>query len=124
MTPNPFLLFRAAALFNALVAVAFFFAAPMVARLLGLSPEPAPAVYIRILAACVGLFGWGYWMIAADPVRLRPFVLQAAVGKLSVVAIILASVAMGEANLAVAGLGGGDLIFGLLFVLYLVRTRV
>ncbi|MDB5433248.1 MAG: hypothetical protein JWP35_4364 [Caulobacter sp.] len=128
MTPDPRfaqvgLLFRAAALFNGLVALAFFFAAPQMAALLHLQPAPGPGVYIRILAACIAWFGWGYWIVASDPVRYRLFAIQGMLGKLTVVALIVAAVLMGEANWAFAGLATSDLVFGLLFALYLARTR-
>lgn len=123
MTSNPRLLFRAAGLFNLAVALTFFFAAPQLATLLALQPAPAPTLYIRILAACIALFGWGYWIIGDDPVRFRPFIIQGMVGKLSVVTLIMMAVAMGQASRGFAALALGDMIFGFLFAIHLARTR-
>ena len=123
MALNPRTLFRAAALFNGLVAVGFFFAAPLVGRLLKLSPAPQPALFVMIIALCIAIFGWGYWIIAGDAVRFRPFILQAAVGKLSVVVTLAFSIGLGMASVGYAGLAAADLIFSLLFLAYLRQSK-
>jgi hypothetical protein len=110
-------LFTIAALFNWSVGASLFLAYPSLAPLMGLPTQPT--VWIHIVAAIVIVFGYAYWRIANDPRRFREYVTLGIVAKLAFVIVIYAHFLRGTANVVLAVLVTGDLIFAVLFGWYL-----
>lgn len=85
-------------------------------------PDAAPAVYLAILAMFVALFGAGYLWVAvtgrADPL----FVGLAAAGKTAFVTLLVGFAACGGVPWRAPLVAGGDLVFALLFVRWLVAA--
>ncbi|MFO1394567.1 MAG: hypothetical protein U1F09_12455 [Steroidobacteraceae bacterium] len=114
------MLFRAGAVFNALVGVPMLIAWPVAAGLLGIATPRS--VFTDLVGAMVALFGWVYWRIAEDPVGCRSYVLLGIVGKLTFVVVIYANFALGRAPAGLAALVTADLVFAVLFARWLRRT--
>ena len=93
---------------------------PLVARLLQLH-EPV-SLWSRIVAAIVILFGFAYWQVARMPLQCRPYATLGMIGKLCFVAIIYWDWLFGEASARLAALVTVDLVFALLFGIYLSRS--
>jgi hypothetical protein len=115
-------LFAAAAAFNLLVGVPLLIAYPMAATLFDLR-GPA-TVWSRLVAAIVILFGFAYWQVARRPLQYRPYATLGMIGKLCFVAIIYRDWIYGEASVRLAALVTVDLVFAVLFALYLRRHRL
>ena len=113
-------LFAAAAL-NLSVAPAFLPAAQGVRELAGL-PRGEDPLYLSTIGMFVLIFGLGYLWSAASGRVDRIFIGVAAMGKLSVVALLLGFWALGSLPARAALTGIPDLIFGLLFVRWLWRV--
>jgi hypothetical protein len=119
MQANP--LFRIAAIFNFVVGATLLLDYPFAARVLGI--EGPPSVFFHIAAGIVLVFGYAYWCIAGDPARFRPYVTLGACGKMVFVVTIYAHWLTGGASTAMALLVTADLVFAVLFVLYLRSSR-
>ena len=115
-------LFYSAAVFNWCAAV-LFFPPTGLARLLGLLPLAGNGVFDQIALLAIFGFGIGYALVAYDPPRNRGVVVLGAVLKLGVVAIIYAHSLVGDANVRMALLVTGDLIYAALFLQYLRTSR-
>jgi hypothetical protein len=117
-------LFGLAALFNAAVGALALLAPELFAAWLGLDAITGTN---RLFAALSGgfilLFGYAYLRIALDAARFRAFIGFGAAGKLSAVAIIAGLWLRHVIGPTVPALAGGDVIFALLFVDYLRRTK-
>src|SRR5437870_10640571 len=117
-------LFGIAAVLNFLFAFALLFLRPVLARLVGLDPVAGTnRVFVYLTAFLVGTFGYAYVRVAGDPRRFRPFVELGAVGKLLAVTAATIPWLAGEIGWRLPFLIGGDLVFALLFIDYLRRTR-
>jgi hypothetical protein len=113
-------LFATAAM-NILGAGVFIPANRPVRELFGL-PDSHP-VYLWVFAAWVFGFGLCYLWTAVKQSRERLFITIGAIGKLSFFAALLIYAMLGEISLR-APLGViGDLIFGVLFVIWLIKDR-
>ncbi len=110
-------LFTVAAIFNLLVGLPMLLAFPLVSRLLGV--EGGPTVWYHICAAIVVIFGYAYWRIARDPVGFRPYIALGIIGKLVFVVAIYGHWLAGDASGRMALLVTVDLVFAILFALYL-----
>jgi hypothetical protein len=117
-------LFGTAALFNFAVAAGLWFMRPALERLLQLDPVTGTNVaLIKITAVLIAGFGVAYACAAWDARRYRPFIWLGALGKLAVVATAAGSWLLGEVGAQLPALAGGDLLFAILFLDYLRRTR-
>jgi hypothetical protein len=117
-------LFGTAAAFNAAVAAALLFARPQLAAALGLEPIDGSDVVVANLAgALVGLFGYAYLRLALNPLRYRVYAELGAIGKLLAVAAAVVPWLQGVIDWRLPLLAGGDLVFALLFIDWLRRTR-
>lgn len=85
-------------------------------------PDAHP-LYLWILAAWILAFGFCYLWMAISSRRDRIFITIGAVGKLSFFAIIAAFVAAGDLPVLTLGAGSGDLLFGIIFLVWLARSR-
>jgi hypothetical protein len=83
-------------------------------------PEAAPAVYLATLAMFVALFGAGYLWVAVTG-RVDPlFVGLSAAGKTAFVTLLVLFAAGGALPWRAPLMAGGDLVFAVLFVRWLV----
>jgi hypothetical protein len=117
-------LFIAAAVWNLLSAAA-------VALLLGDArfrqgmgfPGPADTISLQLLAACLFVFGLGYYWVSADLSRNRDLVKLGVIGKPLVFLVFLGHAVMKEIPALLVAPSLVDLLFGVLFLEFLRRTR-
>lgn len=100
------LMLLAAAAYNLVVAIPSLFAAEANATQ-------------RIVALLVGCFGLLYALIARDPARLALALWAGVVGKIGVVALMWPEVAAGGAVPGTGAILGGDALFTVLFLIFL-----
>ena len=115
------ILFTAAAAFNFIAGTAFLVAMPQLAKLIGMYPLPSDPLFAHFGAVLAISFGWGYWLIARDPVVNRPIIQVGIVGKSLVVLSVFFDWMSGNTNWPFALLVSGDVVFALLFLDYLRR---
>jgi hypothetical protein len=108
---------------NCLGAVLFFFFEDLVRDRLG-TPRPDPA-YRAMFLALAFIFGLGYLRVGQDPTRNRDIVRGGVLGQ-SAVFVVLAYEVLGAGRLPAVFLVPGvvDLLFAVLFVLFLARANV
>jgi hypothetical protein len=95
-----------------------------VGKLLRLDPAPGTNRFLLYMTAfLVAMFGYAYLRIAADPRRYRSFIELGVIGKLLAVTAATLPWLGGEVGWQLPFLIGGDLVFALLFLDYLRRTR-
>lgn len=112
------ILFRTAALFN-WSAVVLFLPAFGVAERLGLHTAPTGTPFEHIGIAAIGLFGVGYWMVAASPEQNRGIAQLGLAGKVLVIALILGHYMAHDVNLRLTLVVCGDVVYSALFAWYL-----
>jgi hypothetical protein len=115
-------LFGTAGIFNITIGGGLLFLRPLLASALHLSPiggANLPLVYL--LGSMIILFGYAYILVAQDPVRYRPYIHLAILGKLAAVASAVVPWLQGEVFWAVPALTGVDLVYAALFFLFLRR---
>jgi hypothetical protein len=71
----------------------------------------------------VAVFGYTYLRIAQDPERFRSFIELGVIGKLLAVAAVVWPWLAGDIGWQLPLLVSGDVVFALLFIGYLHRTR-
>jgi hypothetical protein len=86
-------------------------------------PGGAHPLYLATIALFVGLFGMGYLWAALSDRAERVFIRMAAVGKLSFVALLIGFWLAGAIPARAPGAAAGDVVFGVLFVVWLVQSR-
>jgi hypothetical protein len=109
------LLFRAAAIFNWLAALALAFQSERLFDLLRISPAPTEPLFLQLFAWLVFVFGIGYWWAASDPVANAPIIRLGMLGKWAVVLVALFFVLVGAVSWQIMLLAGCDGLFALLF---------
>jgi hypothetical protein len=112
-------LFLVAALFNWLVALGLLLDASLLFGLFHVTPAPVASLFLYWFAGLVAVFGLGYFWVSRDPARNRPIVLLGIVGKLSVLLIGVAAVALGAISWQILLLVSVDGVFAVLFWLAL-----
>ena len=112
----------ATAVMNLLAAVLFLPGAEAVRELAGL-PSGAPPVYLATIMLFVLLFGAGYLWVGITGQAEPLFVTLAAVGKIAFVTILVSFAATGALSWRAPMVASGDLVFGLLFLRWLVAYR-
>lgn len=110
-------LFATAAM-NLLAGLAFLPPASGLRALAGMPPGEHP-LYLSTVALFVLLFGFGYLWVAVANRPERLFIALAAIGKLGFFALLVAFWAAGSLPVTAPLSGVGDLVFGLLFVKWL-----
>ena len=124
MSPYARALFGTAALFNLFVAAAVLFLRQALGPLIGLDPVAGTnLVFLYLSGLLVGLFGYAYLRIARDPIRFRPFIELGVIGKLLAVTAATWPWLRGEIGAQLPLLASADLVFAVLFVDFLRRTR-
>jgi hypothetical protein len=108
----------ATAVMNLLGGVIFLPPAAGLRALAGLPPGEH-ALYLSIVAMFVMLFGLGYLWVAVANRPERLFITLSAVGKLTFFALLVGLWSAGSVPGTVPLTGVGDLVFGLLFVKWL-----
>ena len=117
-------LFGNAAVFNFVVAAALLFLRPWVGPLVRLDPVAGTnLVFVYMSAMLVGVFGYTYLRIAQDPERFRPFIELGVIGKLLAVGAVTWPWLAGDIGWQLPLLVSGDVVFALLFIGFLRRTR-
>jgi hypothetical protein len=116
-------LFGSAAIYNVSGGGALLFLRPSLQPLLGLDPVAGtniPTLYI----ACgfIILFGYAYFLLARDPVRYRPYIPLAVIGKAMVIVSLLVPWLAGQISWPLLAIGGGDPVYLVLFLLFLRRV--
>jgi hypothetical protein len=82
-------------------------------------PAPTHPLYVMTVGIFVLLFALGYFCLAALNRADRFFIALSALGKLSFVALVISLWALGSLPARAPVMAGGDLVFGALFVVYL-----
>jgi hypothetical protein len=103
---------------NILAAVAFVPAAESLRALAGL-PVGSHPLYLATVGMFVGLFGLAYLWTAVAGRADRLFIAIAAAGKLSFFALLVSFWAIGDLPMRAVVAGTGDLIFGAMFLAWL-----
>lgn len=111
-----------AALFNLFAAGLLGFPASKLGQLAGL-PATVPLAYRAIVAVFVLLFGACYAWLAAQPEPNRPMVAFGAIGKVSVVALVIVLWLASEASSTSLAVVAGDAVFAALFAWWLARSK-
>jgi hypothetical protein len=118
-------LFGTAALANFVVGLSLLVLRRQLAPLLGLDPIAGTnLVFFYLSATLIVTFGYAYLRVAQDPRRFRPFIELGAIGKLVAVGAATWPWLAGDAGGQLPLLISGDLVFALLFLDFLRRTRV
>jgi hypothetical protein len=103
--------------FNLAVGGALLFLSPWLFTLLKLAPIDATNWVTLNLTGCfVALFGYSFARVAADPVKYRPYIHLAAIGKLLAVAGVIVPWLSGRVPDALPAFIGADLIYAILFL--------
>jgi hypothetical protein len=108
------LVFLIATVYGALVIVPAYFAEGLVGRID--PPEISqPAYYYGFIG---GALAWQvvYFLVALDPLRLRPFIVLSALAKLGLVVTVAVLLYHGRVSWLFAAPVVGDLVFALLFL--------
>jgi len=117
-------LFGVAALANFSVTFGLLLLRPQVTPLLRLDPiAGSNLAFFHLAATLIAIFGYAYLRVALDPRRFRPFVGLGAIGKVLAVATATWHWLAGDLSWPLPLLISGDLVFAVLFVDYLRRTR-
>ena len=86
-------------------------------------PNQAHPFYLWIISIWIFAFGLCYLWLGITGRQERLFVVIAAVGKLSFVALLFGYALAGEIPLLTAFSGLGDLFFGIVFIAWLLKMR-
>lgn len=117
-------LFFVAAAFNVAIAAGLTLGWPMTAQLLQLAPaDGSNWLVVKVAAVLILAFGYAYFMVGVDPVRYRPYVSLGIIGKLLVVLVALPVIVAGSQGYLLAWAAMGDLLFAILFALFLKGQR-
>jgi hypothetical protein len=118
-------LFTAGAVWNWMAAGAAVFVLPRpgARSALGLAPH-ADLLSLHLFAACVALFGLGYYWVAQDPSSNRSLIKLGVIGKPMVFAIFLGHALAGGIALVAVTPAIGDLVLGALFLEFLRKNPI
>jgi hypothetical protein len=119
---NQKILFYAAAIFNWVACLVFI--EPLgLAKILNLSHAVSSDPFGQIALLAIAAFGFGYWMVVANPTAYRGVVIVGLIGKIGVAMIAFAHFFfIGDVNFNLASLTIGDLVFAAFFYKYLKAT--
>ena len=112
------ILFFSGAWFNWIVGIGLLYY-PLFYKLLGIGDMPADPLFIHLFAAVVMVFGYGYYRAGKDPAANQGIVVMGMVAKLAVAAVVWGHGFMGQAPWQLAALAGVDLVYAVLFGIYL-----
>jgi hypothetical protein len=86
-------------------------------------PGPADLISLQLLAACLFVFGLGYYWVSRDLSRNRDLVKLGVIGKPLVFLIFFGHALVKEIPVLLVAPSAIDLLFGVLFLEFLLRTR-
>ena len=109
-------LFFVASAFNALVVIGLLIPNSPAWALLGTTPPEQP-IFLHLFLVMAAVFGAAYFWIGWNPLGKAPLILVAAVGKLSVFAVVTAHYFAGSVTIALPTLASGDVFFAVLFLM-------
>src|SRR5208282_991720 len=117
------LLFLAAAVWNALSAgaVLFLLTRAKFRQEMGF-PGPPDTISLQLLSSCLFLFGLGYFWVSRDLSRNRDLVTLGVIGKPLVFLVFIGHAVAQEIPMLLVIPSLVDLLFGALFLEFLVRT--
>jgi hypothetical protein len=117
-------MFLAAAVWNMFSAggVLFLLSSAKYRRAAGFPGTP-DTIALQLLACCLFVFGLGYYWVSRDLSRNRDLVKLGVIGKPLVFLVFFGHAVAGEISILLAGPSLVDLLFGALFLEFLVRTR-
>lgn len=117
-------IFHVAAAWNIVGGVVIFFGAGWIFGAAGLA-GPEPAAYFHAWIVLFMTFGVGYYLVARDLYGRRDIVLLGIIGKLAFSAVFLAHMTLQPGTIPGVFLIAvvGDLVFVVLFVMFLRRER-
>jgi hypothetical protein len=114
-------LFYTGAIWNILIALIF-----LVLPALGFdlfiffeTPEPSSRIWYDLFFGAVVIFGIGYYMVGRDITRNQDIVKLAVIGKFGVFLMVLNYLILGDVNIFMLLLASVDLIYGFLFLEFL-----
>jgi hypothetical protein len=118
------LLFLSAAAWNVLsaAAVLFLLTSSRVRSEMGY-PGQVDTISLQLLATCLFVFGVGYYWVSRDLTRNRDLVKLGVIGKPFVFLVFLGHALTKEIPASLVAPSVVDLLFGMLFLEFLVRTR-
>jgi hypothetical protein len=116
------ILFALAALSNLTVGLGLLLSADRFAQDLGVS-GPAAGYVVGFAGVVIAVFGVGYGLAALDPLANRPLVVIGALGKASAVALTSWHAAAGHIPNNIYLTMMGDLIWAIVFAVFLQQTR-
>lgn len=114
--------FALAALFNFAVGLPLLLA-PVAFYTALKQPVPTDLLSVQTAALLISVFGVGYAMVARDPVANRPIVWLGLLGKAPLPMMVWLQVRAGKASMSAFQLTLGDLVFSILFLVFLLRTK-
>lgn len=113
-------LFGTAAIYNISGALSFLFLRPWIEPLLHLDPVQGTNVPTLYLACgFIILFGYAYILLANDPIRYRPYIPLAILGKLMAIVSFIIPWIGGQISWMLMTSIAGDPIYVILFLLFL-----
>lgn len=115
------IVFALAAAFNFLVGLPLLLA-PVAFYTALHQPAPSDLLSVQTSALLISVFGVGYAMVARDPPRNRAIVWLGLLGKAPLPLMVWLQVQAGKAPMSAFQLTLGDLLFAVLFVVFLIRT--
>jgi hypothetical protein len=86
-------------------------------------PGPPDKITLQLLACCLFVFGLGYYWVSRDLSRNRDLVKLGVIGKPLVFLVFFGHAMAGEIPILLVCPSLVDLLFGALFLEFLVRTR-
>tara|TARA_R110001592_G_scaffold354464_2_gene654140 strand:+ start:181 stop:558 length:378 start_codon:yes stop_codon:yes gene_type:complete len=116
------LLFKVSAVFNWAAAVILFWVSGIAVDL-GMQPVPNGNAYELIGVLAIAMFGLGYWWVGENPKENISIVKLGLISKLLVVIVVYSCFFAGTANLNLAILVSGDLVFAALFGKFLADVK-
>ena len=116
-------MFWSAALFNFIVAIIIGFFGTQFYDLAGFDYQPTETIWRYLSALLIGMYGVGYALCAINPTLNRNIIILGLIGKLFVVLLVIALYAAGDIPVGIPVVASGDLIYVILFFIFLLRTR-
>lgn len=117
--------FLFAALFNFAAGLSLLLAPALFLQILTVEAPllPQTTAWIHQFAGLVLVFGGGYWVVSLDPPRHRDIIWMGCIGKIVVFALAWIDVWLIDAPLGFAILVIADLLFAMIFAVYLAARR-
>lgn len=109
-------------IFNFLAAYALAFPHHSLGRLFEL-PHDVPRLYAYLFAYVVAVFGVSYAWLARQTLISRPLLTVAAVSKVGIFMITASLSGLGDTSIRPTLLASGDLIFGLIWLTWLLKRQ-